>query len=238
MPSLPAPGEVDVWLFRLDRSEGELGALGGMLTADELLKAGERRTPQARRHFVASRAGLRALLGGYLDRQPNELIFTAGPHGKPRLDPVSALRFNISHSGEVALVAVATEAEVGVDVEAVRARRDLPGLARRVLAEAEREAVEAAGPEGRERAFYRHWVAKEAFVKATGRGVSSLRSFEVLLEAPGGARLVHVGGDPDEARRWTVEPLPEVAPGYEAAVVAQGTASVAPVRPFDPLGAG
>jgi 4'-phosphopantetheinyl transferase len=228
---------VDVWLVRLDPTERELGALGALLTADELLRAGERRTPDARRRFVAGRAGLRALLGGYLDREPNELTFTAGPHGKPRLDPVSPLRFNLSHSGELGLVAVAAEAEVGIDVEAVRPRADLLGLTRRTLTEAEREAVEAAGPGGIERAFYRHWVAKEAFVKATGRGVSSLRSFEVLLEAPGGARLVHVGGDPDEARRWTVEALPEVAPGYEAAVVAEGRASVGPVRPFDPIAA-
>jgi 4'-phosphopantetheinyl transferase len=235
MRSWPAPGEVHVWSLDVDRADHEVAVLGGMLTADELLRAGALRTDDGRRRFVASRAGLRALLAGYLEWEPNEVAFAASAQGKPRLDPLSPLRFNLSHSGAVALVAVAVDAEVGIDVEQVRPRRDLGGLARRVLTEAEREAVDTAPPADRERAFYRHWVAKEAFVKATGRGVSSVRSFEVLLEAPGGARLVHVGGDPDEAARWTLRPL-EVAPGYEAAVVAQGGAtSVGPVREFDPL---
>jgi 4'-phosphopantetheinyl transferase len=228
----PAPGAVHVRSLVLDRPEKEVALLGGMLTADELLRAGELRTGDGSRRFVASRAGLRALLGRYLDRRPDEVAFAAGAQGKPRLDPDSRLRFNLTHSGELALVALAAGAEVGVDLEEVRARADMRGLARRVLTEAEREAVEAA-PD-RDRAFYRHWVAKEAFVKATGRGISSVRSFEVLLEAPGGARLVHVGGDPAEAARWTLRPL-EVAPGYEAAVVVEGRAAVGEVREFDPL---
>jgi 4'-phosphopantetheinyl transferase len=234
MPSWPAPGEVQVWSIEVDRPEKELALLGGMLTADELLRAAELRTDDGRRRFVTSHAALRALLGGYLDRAPSDVALAASTQGKPRLDPASPLRFNLSHSGRLAFIAVATEAEVGVDLEEVRTRADIPGLARRVLTEAEREAVEAAAD--RDRAFYRHWVAKEAFVKATGRGISSLRSFEVLLEAPGGARLVHVGGDPDEAARWTLESLDAPA-GYEAAVVVEGQATVGRPASFDPLGA-
>jgi 4'-phosphopantetheinyl transferase len=234
MSSWPAPGEVHVWSIDVDRTDHDVALLGGMLTADELLRAGALRTDEGRRRFVASRAGLRALLGRYLEREPTDVALAASAQGKPRLDPLSPLRFNLSHSGRVALVAAATDAEVGIDVEEVRSRRDLDGLARRVLTEAEREAVDTAAPADRERAFYRHWVAKEAFVKATGRGVSSVRSFEVLLEAPGGARLVHVGGDTDEAARWTLRAL-DVTPGYEAAVVAQGRATIGPPREFDPL---
>jgi 4'-phosphopantetheinyl transferase len=142
-------------------------------------------------------------------------VFAAGPHGKPRLDDSGAgVRFNLSHSAGLALIAIARDAEVGVDLEEIRPRTDLGGVARRVFTEAEREAVEVGGEE----AFYRHWVAKEAFVKATGRGIESLRSFEVVLEAPGGARLNHVGGDPAEAAKWTLAPL-EVGPRFAAAVV-------------------
>jgi 4'-phosphopantetheinyl transferase len=126
------------------------------------------------------------------------------------------------------MIGVATT-DVGVDLEEIKPRADLPGLARRVFTEREREAVD-----GDELAFYRHWVAKEAFVKATGRGVASVRSFEVLLDAPGGARLVHVGGDPEEAARWTLAPV-EAPAGYTAAVVARGEAiTVAPARAFAP----
>ena len=142
-------------------------------------------------------------------------MFAAGPHGKPRLDGDGAgIHFNLSHSGGLALIAVARGVEVGVDLEEIRPRPDLERVARRVFTEAEREAVALGG----DRAFYRHWVAKEAFVKATGRGVESLRSFEVLLDGPGGARLNHVGGDPAAAARWTLAPL-DVDPRFAAAVV-------------------
>jgi 4'-phosphopantetheinyl transferase len=234
MPPWPARGEVHVWSVALNRSEKEIGALGGMLTADELLRAGGFKSLDSRRRFLVSRAALRALLGGYLGAEPAELAFAASATGKPRLDRASPLRFNLSHSGRIALIAVAAGAEVGVDVERVRARESLAGIARRVFSEAEREAVYAAGAGERDLAFFRHWVAKEAFVKATGRGIGSLRSFEVVLEAPGGARLVHVGGDAEEAARWTLEPL-DMPSGYAAAVVAEGSAaSIGAPRRFDP----
>jgi 4'-phosphopantetheinyl transferase len=182
--------------------------------------------PEAGPRFVAGRAALRALLGRYLQIDPAAIRFAAGPNGKPRLDPPSPVQFNVSHSAGLALIAVAAEADVGVDIEQLRPRSDLPGLARRVFTERERDAIDG------ELSFYRHWVAKEAFVKATGRGVSSVRSFEVLLDAPGGARIVHVGGDREEAARWTLAPV-EAPAGYTAAVVVRGEATVRAPRPFD-----
>ncbi len=221
-----------MWAVRLDRSDQDVGALGGLLTADELLRAGRMRTDGGSRRLVVTRAAVRALLGGYLGTPPEQLAFSASAHGKPHLEPASPLRFNLSHSGGLALIAVARATEVGVDLEEVKPRRDLPGLARRMFAEAERETIDRA--EDGERAFYRHWVAKEAFVKATGRGVASLRSFEVLLEAPGGARLVHVSGDIEEAARWTLVPF-DPAPGFAAAVAVKGPATVLAAETFDPL---
>jgi 4'-phosphopantetheinyl transferase len=216
-----------VFAVELDRDEREVAALGGVLTADELLLAGRMRAEEQRRRAIVTRATLRQLLARETGRKPDEIVFAAGPHGKPRLDDSSAgVRFNLSHSGGLALVAIAHDVEVGVDVEEIRPRSDVGGVARRVFTEAEREAVELGG----EAAFYRHWVAKEAFVKATGRGIESLRSFEVLLDGPGGARLNHVGGDPAEAAKWTLAPL-DVGPRFAAAiVVAAPGASVA----FDP----
>jgi 4'-phosphopantetheinyl transferase len=227
---LPAPGDVHVWSVELERPGGEVGALGGALTEDELLRASAFKVDDARRRFVVSRAALRALLGAYLGAAPATLLFAASAHGKPRLDdPPSPLRFNLAHSGGLALIAVAREVEVGVDLEEIRPRRDLDGVSRRVFTRDERDAIDG------DESFYRHWVAKEAFVKATGRGIASLRSFEVLLEAPGGARLVHVGGDHAEASRWTLAPL-DAAPGFAAAAVVAATrANVHQPKRFDPL---
>ena len=211
-----APATARVYTVPLDRDDKEVAALGGVLTADELLRAGRIRSEQGRNHAVVTRAALRQLLARECGREPEGLVFTAGPHGKPRLDDESSgVRFNLSHSAGLALIAIARGGvDVGVDLEEIKPRADLTGVARRVFTQAEREAVEAGG----EAAFYRHWVAKEAFVKATGRGIESLRSFEVLLDGPGGARLNHVGGDPAEAAKWTLAPL-DVGPRFAAAVV-------------------
>ena len=223
MLAWPAQDEVHVWSVALDAQPASVAAA---LSEDELLRAAAFKVEDGRRNFVATRGALRILLGRYLDEDPAAIRFTAAKNGKPGLVEPSLLQFNVSHSGEVALIAVAN-VDVGVDVEQVKPRADLPGLAKRVFTEREREAIS-----GEALAFYRHWVAKEAFVKATGRGVTSVRSFEVLLDAPGGARLVHVGGDPEEAARWTLTEIQAPA-GYTAAVVARGAAKVV-ARPFEP----
>ena len=223
--------EARVWIVGLDRDDKEVARLGGVLTEDELLRAGRIKAEEGRKRAVVARAAVRKLLARELGRAPEEIAFAAGANGKPRLaDAAPPLRFNLSHSAGLALIVTSAQAEVGVDVEQVKPRRDLAGIAKRVFTAAERAEIEAGGDE----AFYRHWVAKEAFVKATGRGVSSLKSFEVALDAPGGARLTHVGGDPEKAGEWTLREL-DVPSGYAAAVVvANPNATVHGPTPFEP----
>ena len=232
--ALPAPEDVHVWAIDLARDASEVGALGGLLSAEELRRAAGVRTEDGRRRFVVTRAALRALLGRYLGFEPQALAFAEGPHGKPRLEPRSPLRFNVSHSGELALVACAREREVGIDVEWTVRERDVPGLVRAYLAVNERAAV-AEAP-ATDVAFYRHWVAKEAFAKADGRGVArSLRAVEVALDEPSGPRIVHVGGDELEAARWSLDLLDGLPDGYVAALVVEAGAHARPVASFDPL---
>jgi 4'-phosphopantetheinyl transferase len=221
---LPQTGEAHVWSVDLDLPAERVGALGGVLSEDELLRAAAFKVEDGRRRFVATRAALRTLLGRYLDRDPATVRFGTTANGKPRLDPSSLLEFNVSHSGSVAMIAIAGD-QVGIDIEEIKQREYQTGIARRVFTQSERDAIDG------DPAFFRHWVAKEAFVKATGRGVSSLRSFEVLLDAPGGARLVHVGGDYEEAARWTLAPL-DAPPGYAAALVARGNVADVKTRQF------
>lgn len=222
---LPDPDEVHLWALDLARQPREAG---GLLPSVDLRRADRIQGERNRARWVAARAGLRALLGGYLDADPAALALDE--HAKPRLEPHSPLRFNLSHSGEVALVAVARDREVGADVEEVDRTRDVERLTRRVLLGSERAAVSEAA--NSDVAFFQHWVAKEAFVKATGRGIASLRSFEVALGGPEGPRLVHVGGDEREARRWSLH-LIDVADPYVAALVVEGDARVAPLAVFE-----
>ena len=218
---LPAADSVELWALDLSRPAGEVG---GLLPSEDLRRA-ERAGPR----WAVARAGLRALLGRALDADPAALAIDEA--GKPRLDPPSPLRFNLSHSGDVALIALATEREVGVDVEQVRPGRGADRLVRRTMTARERAEIEEA--DDRDIAFHRHWVAKEAFAKANGRGIVSPRSFEVSLDGPGGPRLVQVAGDEGEARRWSLHMLP-VADPYVAAIVIEGEARLRPLAVFEP----
>lgn len=231
--ALPGSGDVHLWAIDLARTEDDVNALASTLSPDELLRAADMRIEVGRRRWIVARAGLRALLGEYTGVEASSVSFAGEVRGKPRLEPPSPLRFSLSHSEELAVVACAREREVGVDIEWTGRRRDALGLARRWLNASERAAVEEA-PDA-ELAFYRHWVAKEAFVKATGRGVAtSLRSFEVALDGPSGPRLVHVGGDELEAMRWSLELL-ELPGGYAGALVSEAGARTWPLAMFDPL---
>jgi 4'-phosphopantetheinyl transferase len=200
----------------LDLARAPEGA-GALLPGSDL-----RRAELQGARWANARAGLRRTLAGYLDDDPAALRIR--DEGKPLLEPPSPLRFNLSHSGDVAVIAVATEREVGVDVEQIDPARDVHRLAKRMFLSAEQAAVEEADDPAL--AYHRHWVAKEAFAKATGRGLASMRSFEVSLDGPEGPHLVHVASDEHEARRWSLSLLDEVPEGYVAALAFEGTATI------------
>src|SRR4051812_28895905 len=204
---LPPADEVRIHVLDLSRAPARAGEL---LPSSDL-----RRAERQGARWANARAGLRQLLGEYLDEDPAALKIR--DKDKPRLEPPSPLRFNLSHSGDIAVIAVATEREVGVDVERVERDRDVQRLAKRMFLIAEQAAVREADDQTLN--YHRYWVAKEAFAKATGKGLASMRSFEVSLDGPEGPRLVHVANDPKEARRWSLSSIEELPRGYVGAVV-------------------
>ena len=110
------------------------------------------------------------------------LEFSLGGFGKPSVVEPAGLRFNLSHSQSLALIAVDDDADVGIDVELLRPMNDAEALAGSYFTPAERQALEALAPEARDRAFLTCWTRKEACLKATGLGLSvDTRSFEVGL---------------------------------------------------------
>lgn len=128
--------------------------------------------PAAR--WVASRWALRTLLSRYLDEDPAAIALASGEHGKPALaEAPERLAFNLSHSGDLAIVAVAAGREVGVDVEAIDPARDLVALARRGLDADSAASVRAAAPAQRARVFYEAWARHEALVKCLGTGLGA-----------------------------------------------------------------
>lgn len=137
------------------------------------------------RRWAAARAALRSILGRLLDRPPLDVALAYGPHGKPSLaDPAAELRFNLSHSGRYAVVAVTRGREVGVDVERLRRISDAEAIVARHFAPAEIAAYRALPDGARLEAFFRLWVRKEAVLKATGAGLSAeLEETERLAQA-------------------------------------------------------
>jgi 4'-phosphopantetheinyl transferase len=210
--TLPLPAtieahEVHVVHFRLD--EIPAAARTNMPDRAEHTRAERFVLQRDRRRFLTARIVLRAVLGQLLDRRPEHIRFTTTPHGKLNLaDDAFDLRFNISHSGERAVLAVALGREVGVDIEENRPI-DTLRLARRFLAAGEIRALEETCALDRTTAFFRCWTRKEAFVKAIGTGLSyPLDAFEVSVAGDGPQLLRTCARDPDATRQWRIVSLP------------------------------
>src|SRR6266571_1017039 len=122
-------GDADVWVFR--STSPEAAALAGVLTEDERARADRAIRSEQRRRFSGVRGTLRTILARYLDLDPLEVPIAYGPQGKPHLsrELESPLCFSVSHSGDLAAIAVRRCGEVGVDVELRRPRERLPRLA-------------------------------------------------------------------------------------------------------------
>lgn len=222
--ALPS-GEVHVWLASLDAPEERVRRLAETLSADERQHAARYHFDRHRQQFTAARCILRAILGRYLKCAPARLAFEHGPMGKPGLAPhlnTGNLRFNLSHADGLALVALAPGREIGVDIERNRELPDTERLAQRFFSPREREVIRQLPARQRLEAFYACWSRKEAFIKATGEGLSrALDSFDVSVAPGEPPELRRVTDDTEAARPWTLRAL-AVPDGYAAAIVVAG----------------
>jgi 4'-phosphopantetheinyl transferase len=196
---------VDVWRVSLVHPVEQLAVARTALSPDETERADRFRFHTHRNRYIFARAALRSILGRYLDAAPPSIDFAYSSFGKPYLTTANGLSFNVSHSEDLALIAVGAPNQLGVDVERVRADRELSKLARRYFSIEEADIVLALGPEELVEAFYRCWSRKEAFIKAVGDGLShALDRFAVTVRAGEAARLVHIDGNIEEAARWSL----------------------------------
>ena len=214
--------EVHIWCASLDQPENQFRLLQQYLSTDEQARARRYSVLRYRHRFSVGRSLLRTLLGRYLGVGPEQLRFSYGPHGKPALQAGDGLKFNLSHSGGLALYAVTYEREVGVDLERLRMVAELGPLARHYFSAREAETLETLPFEQQSEGFFNCWTRKEAYVKAVGIGLNrTLSSFDVSLRPGETARLLRVEDDPTECERWGIQPV-SLQAGYVAAVVAQG----------------
>jgi 4'-phosphopantetheinyl transferase len=144
------------------------------LPGEERERAERIAAPESRRRWTASRWALRSVLGRYLGEDPAAIELRTGGHGKPELALApERFDFNLSHSGDLALVAVAAGRQVGVDVERAERDRDFLALAERGLGPEGATAVRAADPALRPAVFYAAWVRREALLKCFGGGLGN-----------------------------------------------------------------
>ena len=211
-------GEVDVWAFDVACPAEELSAYEAILAPDERTRAGRFHFERDRSRFIRVRGGLRTLLGGYLGAGSADIAFEYGVHGKPALAARhgSPLKFNVSHSDGVALVAISHGVEVGIDVEAIRPMADANQIAARFFSSRETAELRALPPGF----FFTCWTRKEAYLKARGLGLAQqLRAFSVTI-SPAATPLV-VDDEDGEGAQWLIHELPALT-GYAAALVTGG----------------
>ncbi len=170
---LSEPG-VQVWQVPLQVSGTGAVPLAELLSPEEQKRAEAISSNSHRHRFVVAHGALRLLLAHHVERPARDLIFALGPHGKPHLADAHALEFNLTHSGELALIALSWRGAVGVDVESLARRPfDVQSLASRVLAAAERDWLQRLAVEARAGAFLQLWSCKEAVSKAAGGGFTA-----------------------------------------------------------------
>ena len=225
-PGLSLPAHtVHVWRADLGLEAAHLRHLEQNLSADERERASRFRFARDRDRFVGARGLLREILALYLNVTPGGLSFGYSAHGKPFLagEERSTLRFNVTHSFDTMLLAIAHRREVGVDVEGVRNNGvAVEEIYETVLSEPEKQALAHFGGEDKRTTFLRFWTLKEAYIKADGRGVS-LPLERIDVSAPGGrvAVLDQATGEWRTCPRWELRMLAPV-PGYVAALAAEG----------------
>jgi 4'-phosphopantetheinyl transferase len=219
-----APGDVHVWRVSLAISALEEADRYSSLADDERARADRFLVASARTQFIAARSALRAILAGYVGAEARAIGFQLGPIGKPGLADrgLEPLFFNLSHSRELALVAVTPCGEIGVDVELVRAMASREQLAERFFHPNEVAALSQLPIDQRATGFFNAWTRKEAFLKATGKGISfGVERVEVTLAPGGSVRVLTVDGSQEAAAAWSLATL-EPAPGYVGAIAHEG----------------
>lgn len=167
--------DVHLWRVRLDIASPLLQHLYPLLNGAEQDRAERFRFERDRRRFIGARAHLRQILSRYLTRNAQDICFVYSPHGKPALSfeqNEGDLRFNLSHSKDWAIYAIAQHREIGVDIEAVRSELDWQNLVERVFSEAEKAFIRQAPQSTRHQLFFQGWTRKEAVLKAMGCGLS------------------------------------------------------------------
>jgi len=216
------PHQVDIWRVSLDSYPASAQRADSTLSADESERAAKFHFKKDRHRFILAHACLRDILSRYLHCDTGQINFSTNAYGKPILLSNTEIEFNLSHSGDYILIAVARGHKVGVDVEHLRMDLEHDKMARRFFSQVEYNEFNAIPHEQKMIAFFNCWTRKEAYIKAHGLGMSlPLDSFDVSCSLNEPAVLRATRPDPNEASKWTLLSL-EVHPEHAGALAVEG----------------
>lgn len=215
--------EIHIWWASLEQP---VARFQGLLAMDERTRAERFHFEEDRERFIVRRGVLRTILGYYLNVEPGRLQFCYGRNEKPALADTSGrgkVRFNLSHSAGGALYAFTRDREIGVDIEHIRDISEMEQIAERFFSAREHAVFHTLPESKKQEAFFNCWTRKEAFIKATGDGLSCpLDRFDVSLVPGEPARLLGIEGDSKAASRWSLQDLGYIT-DYAGAFAVEGT---------------
>ncbi len=215
---------VYVWLAKLDQSSDHVQQLLRSLSRDEYQRSQSYRFARDRRNYIVARGLLRELLAACIGLPPSEVVFKYGPHGKPEIAndwTNNAICFNLAHSHDVVIYAVTCHRRVGIDIEYVFQSIEIEELSNHILTERERATLQTLTAIERQLAFFTYWTRKEAYIKATGEGLSvSLNGLDVSF-AKGNVPTIGITRGVGEVANWSIQDLRPL-PGYMAALAVEG----------------
>ena len=223
-PMTLLPNQVHVWHANLHPSDSRLRHLLTLLSPEEIKRARQFKLTHHQEAFISARGALRLILSGYVGIPAQSLSFTQGPHGKPFLiNPTTPnYRFNVSHSQNQALYAVSLDREVGIDIEYHHRTVDHHALIQRIGSPAEKMIFSTLTASELEPCFFACWTRKEAYVKATGKGMTiPLSSITVSLPPSECVTLVHMNEAEQENLNWSMNDI-FVGADYSAALAVEG----------------
>ncbi len=200
--------EVHVWLTRPEEvtDADQLQEYLSLLSIGEIERYRQFRFGEDRHRYLVSHALVRRALSAYVDVDPASWQFSNNAHGRPEIsgpDIAPSLRFNLTHTAGLVACIVALELDCGIDAEKVSARGNLTGVAEKLFAASEQQALKGLDGDALLEAFFSYWTLHEAYCKALGVGIAhSKRNYRFLPESDGQWMIDFDAPSDDESHHW------------------------------------
>ena len=212
--------EINIWLFHLNISAPRIRHFYPLLSDEEKERSEKFHNYIHRKRFIASHGFMRSILSRYLETPADELVIKKSADGKPFLelaDKQSRIRFNLSHSHNMALLGVSLINELGIDIEYMQRKSNWQGIIKRFFTAEEQKGIFSLDEDKQRKAFFETWTRKEAHMKVTGLGLRLAPTQFTVSTPPEAARLIACLNDDEiNAEQWTMADIemPELADDY------------------------